>query len=216
MFTENPVTGADERMIEASWGLGEAVVAGLVIPDHYRIDRSGQVLRAQAGTQDASRSAPPASGGTVEEKFRPIWLSGCAWTTPNSRSWVSSHVVAKRYTALRATSSGRSPAGRSISSSAAPSRQGVHRTRSPSRPAPGDPVEALERVPLFAELERREVEQIARLFKAAAILEGRDRRHGGLGRRGLLPDRVRGGDGVDRVASRADPAGRATTSARSP
>jgi pyruvate,water dikinase len=30
MFTRNPITGADERLIEASWGLGEAVVAGLV------------------------------------------------------------------------------------------------------------------------------------------------------------------------------------------
>ena len=36
MFTLNPVTGDDERVIEASWGLGEAVVAGLVIPDHFR------------------------------------------------------------------------------------------------------------------------------------------------------------------------------------
>src|SRR6266853_980880 len=40
MFTTNPVTGADERMIEASWGLGEAVVAGLVVPDQFRLDRS--------------------------------------------------------------------------------------------------------------------------------------------------------------------------------
>ena len=39
MFTKNPVTGADERVIEASWGLGEAVVAGLVIPDTFRVDR---------------------------------------------------------------------------------------------------------------------------------------------------------------------------------
>src|SRR6478672_8218433 len=31
MFTQNPVTGADERVIEASWGLGEAVVSGRVI-----------------------------------------------------------------------------------------------------------------------------------------------------------------------------------------
>ena len=52
MFTRNPVTGADERVIEASWGLGEAVVAGIVIPDHYRIDRSGQRARAEAGTQE--------------------------------------------------------------------------------------------------------------------------------------------------------------------
>ena len=28
MFTRNPINGADERVIEASWGLGEAVVAG--------------------------------------------------------------------------------------------------------------------------------------------------------------------------------------------
>ena len=44
MFTEHPVTGADERLIEASWGLGEAVVAGLVVPDQFRLDRSGRVL----------------------------------------------------------------------------------------------------------------------------------------------------------------------------
>ena len=44
MFTQNPVTGAEECVIEASWGLGEAVVAGLVIPDTYRVDYSGEVL----------------------------------------------------------------------------------------------------------------------------------------------------------------------------
>ena len=67
MFTENPVTGADERVIEASWGLGEAVVAGLVIPDHYRIDRSGQVLERKPGRKTiAVRTV--ATGGTVEEE----------------------------------------------------------------------------------------------------------------------------------------------------
>jgi pyruvate, water dikinase len=49
MFTRNPVTGADERMIEASLGLGEAVVAGLVIPDSYRLDRDGNVLETRPG-----------------------------------------------------------------------------------------------------------------------------------------------------------------------
>ncbi len=68
MFTENPITGADERVIEASWGLGEAVVAGLVIPDNYRIDRAGQVLEARPGRKSiAIRSV--ATGGTVEEKI---------------------------------------------------------------------------------------------------------------------------------------------------
>jgi pyruvate, water dikinase len=70
MFTRNPVTGADERVIEASWGLGEAVVAGLVIPDHFRLDRSGQVLERKPGLKTiAIRSAP--NGGTVEERVAP-------------------------------------------------------------------------------------------------------------------------------------------------
>ena len=70
MFTRNPVTGADERVIEASWGLGEAVVAGIVIPDHYRVDRSGQVLERKVGLKRvAVRSIP--NGGTVEEKVLP-------------------------------------------------------------------------------------------------------------------------------------------------
>ena len=67
MFTRNPVTGADQRMIEASWGLGEAVVAGLVIPDNFVLDRTGTVLQRAAGRkQVAVRSAP--DGGTVEEE----------------------------------------------------------------------------------------------------------------------------------------------------
>jgi pyruvate, water dikinase len=70
MFTRNPVTGVDERVIEASWGLGEAVVAGIVIPDHYRLDRSGQVLERRPGLKRvAVRSVP--GGGTVEEKVAP-------------------------------------------------------------------------------------------------------------------------------------------------
>ena len=70
MFTKNPVTGEDERVIEASWGLGEAVVAGIVIPDHFRVDRSGQVLERKPGLKSvAVRSIP--SGGTVEEKVSP-------------------------------------------------------------------------------------------------------------------------------------------------
>jgi pyruvate,water dikinase len=70
MFTRNPVTGAEERVIEASWGLGEAVVAGIVIPDHYRIDSSGQLLERTPGVKTvAVRNRP--EGGTVEEKVSP-------------------------------------------------------------------------------------------------------------------------------------------------
>lgn len=67
MFTRNPVTGADERVVEASWGLGEAVVAGLVIPDHFRIEPSGTVLERIAGRKQVA-VRPTATGGTVEEE----------------------------------------------------------------------------------------------------------------------------------------------------
>jgi pyruvate,water dikinase len=70
MFTQNPINGADERMIEASWGLGEAVVAAQVIPDLFRIARSGEILERRAGFKKlAIRSR--AEGGTYEEKLSP-------------------------------------------------------------------------------------------------------------------------------------------------
>jgi pyruvate, water dikinase len=75
MFTCNPVTGEDERMIEASWGLGEAVVAGLVIPDSYRVGRDGQVLERRAGLKRiAVRSLR--TGGTVEDEVAPELVEG--------------------------------------------------------------------------------------------------------------------------------------------
>jgi len=70
MFTKNPVTGAEERVIEASWGLGEAVVAGIVIPDHFRIDRSGRVLERKPGLKRIVVRGVP-GGGTIEEKVSP-------------------------------------------------------------------------------------------------------------------------------------------------
>ena len=40
VFTANPVTGdPDEIMINACWGLGEAVVSGIVTPDHIIVSK---------------------------------------------------------------------------------------------------------------------------------------------------------------------------------
>ena len=70
MFTQNPVTGEDERMIEASWGLGEVVVAGQVIPDSFRVSRSGEVLARVPGLKRiAIRNVP--GGGTREDEVAP-------------------------------------------------------------------------------------------------------------------------------------------------
>jgi pyruvate,water dikinase len=64
LFTRNPVTGVAERVIEASWGLGEAVVAGLVVPDRYRLDVRGRVLERVTGEKDVAVQAGP--GGARE------------------------------------------------------------------------------------------------------------------------------------------------------
>jgi len=70
MFTRNPLTGADQRVIEASWGLGEIVVAGLVTPDRYVLSARGDVLEQSVGEKDIAIRRI-ATGGTAEENVAP-------------------------------------------------------------------------------------------------------------------------------------------------
>jgi pyruvate, water dikinase len=66
LFTRNPVTGATERVVEASWGLGETVVSGLVSPDQYRLAADdGRLLDRRAGEKDLAMHLQP--DGTVAE-----------------------------------------------------------------------------------------------------------------------------------------------------
>jgi pyruvate,water dikinase len=62
LFTRNPIDGSDELLIESSWGLGEVVVGGRVIPDRYRLTSSGTVLEATAGRKDVALRATPGGG----------------------------------------------------------------------------------------------------------------------------------------------------------
>lgn len=49
-FTADPVSGrADHLVIDAAWGLGEAIVSGLVTPDHVVIDGHGAVVEYRIG-----------------------------------------------------------------------------------------------------------------------------------------------------------------------
>ena len=79
MFTINPATGnRDELVIEGSFGLGEAVVAGKVSPDRYVVDKTtlaitqrsigrkeiviegepqGGIVTRQLGAEEAKRAA---------------------------------------------------------------------------------------------------------------------------------------------------------------
>src|SRR6476646_190241 len=70
MFTQNPINGADERLIEASWGLGEVVVSGRVIPDTFRIERGGTVLERTSGVKKIAIRAA-ADGGTYDQTVSP-------------------------------------------------------------------------------------------------------------------------------------------------
>jgi phosphohistidine swiveling domain-containing protein len=66
LFTANPLTGLlSESVIDATFGLGEALVSGQVEPDHFVVDSlSGQISRRSLGAkQIATRSK---SGGGVE------------------------------------------------------------------------------------------------------------------------------------------------------
>jgi pyruvate,water dikinase len=63
LFSRNPVNGSDELVIEAAWGLGESVVAGLVIPDRFRLRRDGTVVARDAGLKDVAIHPDP-EGGT--------------------------------------------------------------------------------------------------------------------------------------------------------
>jgi pyruvate, water dikinase len=66
LFTVDPISGSGERwIVEASWGLGEAVVGGLVTPDRYVIARTGELLERHLGRKDVAVVADE-HGGTRE------------------------------------------------------------------------------------------------------------------------------------------------------
>lgn len=71
MFTGNPLNAAtDEIMINASWGLGEAVVSGIVTPDEL-IVRHGdfRILQKTLGSKEVRIVRDTASGfGVVEQQ----------------------------------------------------------------------------------------------------------------------------------------------------
>lgn len=65
LFTVNPVNGRrDQVVIDAAWGLGEAVVSGQVTPDHWVADaRTGAVLEQRVGCKEVMTAR--AGVGTV-------------------------------------------------------------------------------------------------------------------------------------------------------
>jgi len=67
LFTANPVSGArDQALISAAWGLGEAVVGGLVTPDSLTVDKASRQVLARE-TADKQVMTVRVEGGTEEQ-----------------------------------------------------------------------------------------------------------------------------------------------------
>lgn len=69
LFTANPLTGArTETVIDATWGLGEALVSGQVEPDHFVVhSESGRISRS-VGAKAVVTSALPGGGVTISAR----------------------------------------------------------------------------------------------------------------------------------------------------
>jgi pyruvate,water dikinase len=170
MFTENPVTGADERMIEANWGLGEAVVNGLVVPDHFRLDRSGAVLERRAGRKRiAIRSLP--NGGTFEEQVPPTQANQFCLNDTQLATLGELALQCEKVYGPRRDIEWAFQDGTLYLLQCRAITTGKSRSETPPPPS-RDPVAALRRVELFADLDRRQAEQIARLLKLRPFSKG--------------------------------------------
>jgi pyruvate,water dikinase len=169
MFTRHPVTGAEECLIEASWGLGEVVVAGRVIPDTFRVDRSGEVLERTPGLKKVTIQSLP-DGGTVEKPV-PAELaerlcldddqlsalgrlaSRCEEVYGPARD-IEWAIAGNELYLLQCRAVTR---GKGVTSAAA---------------MPSAPAEAVKQIPLFADLSPGDLEQITCLFKERRFARG--------------------------------------------
>lgn len=67
LFTANPVTGeTNQMMINASWGLGEAVVSGTVTPDEFILSKDGFVELDTVIASKITMVVEKSGGGTTE------------------------------------------------------------------------------------------------------------------------------------------------------
>ncbi|MFZ0699591.1 MAG: phosphoenolpyruvate synthase [Thermoplasmata archaeon] len=67
LFTRDPNTGENHMIIEAGWGLGEAIVGGEVTPDHYVIDGVSQQVVQKLISEQRVRIVRAEGGGNRHE-----------------------------------------------------------------------------------------------------------------------------------------------------
>jgi pyruvate,water dikinase len=169
MFTQNPINGTDERVIEASWGLGEAVVAARVIPDHFRLDRSGKVLERTPGFKKLAIRAA-ATGGTIEREVAPELVEALCL---DDRQLHSLNALAARCEQVYGPARDIEWAYADDQIYLLQCRAVTHRRQSrPSHALPGGPAEVIGHVPFFTGLSERDKTQIASMFKERTFPAG--------------------------------------------
>ena len=107
LFTANPTTGErSELLVNASFGLGEAIVAGTVTPDTYTVDRAARAITTThlgsketmivASPADATDPECSARGGTTSQAVPPARRRRAALTEPMVRDLVGLALEAER------------------------------------------------------------------------------------------------------------------------
>ncbi|MGE5090005.1 MAG: PEP/pyruvate-binding domain-containing protein, partial [Candidatus Levyibacteriota bacterium] len=152
----------------ASWGLGEAVVAGLVIPDHYRLDRAGRVQERKAGRKHIAIRPLP-NGGTFEQEVPPAQVNALCLDDAKLAALGDLALGCEKVYGPRRDIEWAFQDGalyllqcRAVTTGKA----------APPGPPPRDPVAALHRAGLFADMNRRQAEQLARLLKQRRFAKG--------------------------------------------
>jgi pyruvate,water dikinase len=171
MFTRNPITGADERMIEASWGLGEAVVSGRVIPDSFRVARSGEVLDRRAGLKRfAIRSAP--DGGTIDEDVAPDLVESLCLSDEQLRALSDLAADCERVYGPERDMEWAFAGGQLYLLQCRALTTSAGATAPAAQTTPDELVESLERVPLLSGLGEADRDAVAKLFTQRTFAAG--------------------------------------------
>jgi pyruvate,water dikinase len=63
LFTRDPLSGAEQFVVEGSFGLGEAVVSGAVTPDRFVLSSDGELVEEHISEKEIV--TVPAEGGTT-------------------------------------------------------------------------------------------------------------------------------------------------------
>lgn len=82
-FTADPVSGSEDRLlIDAAWGLGEAIVSGVVNPDHIVVGADGEIVDYRIGDKRLMIISDDSAVDGVRTVPVPRAMSGLPALTP--------------------------------------------------------------------------------------------------------------------------------------